>query len=322
MTQNESAEVKHLIHQLKHDPDVFTRVKAAQKLADYPDIDSALALVEALNAKSTMVGTSATLHLVGRGDISSTAADSLLVLAPKITDPNIIKPLLQFLQDESEFTRKVAFIILCRLPQQIQNDVIIEALIKIQPQIDIEVAGHPIVTLGNTGNTASEEILALLTKLKSKGKPEPFLYALNSKEPQVVIFGAKTLFEMEQVESAIKVLKNCFITFNVFDSIFTELDNIDQSLAMKSLILLLREGSPWICVYAARKLKKYPDNEAIEALSKWNNDFQKISAKISPKCDSCGRDPSQTLNDGSYWCSWCGRGFTLEDVYISNYLKK
>jgi len=33
----------------------------------------------------------------------------------------------------------------------------------------------------------------------------------------------------------------------------------------------------------------------------------------SPKCYRCGRESSQQLSSGDYWCSWCGQTFDLKD---------
>lgn len=32
-----------------------------------------------------------------------------------------------------------------------------------------------------------------------------------------------------------------------------------------------------------------------------------------PKCYRCGREPSQQLTSGNYWCSWCGQAFDPKD---------
>jgi HEAT repeat protein len=322
MARNKSLNVESLIHQLRHDPDVFVRIRAAQALASCMDINAALALIEALKAKSSMVGTTGTLTLFGKGDISDTAASSLLQLVPKLRDKRTIGPLLEALQDKDEYVRRVAFVVLCRLSAQLQDDTAVETLVRVQPKIDTEMAGHPIVHSGNEGRKASDELLMLLAELKPKGRPAPFLCALKSTESDVVMFSARTLFETGQAQSVIEVMKHSDIPAPLFDGVFMKLDEIDDKLTMNGLIQLLRDGSPWIRVYAARKLRSYSDNEAIQALSEWQSFFQKMFANKPPKCDICGREPSQQLQNGRYWCSWCGHGFTSEDTYASQSREK
>lgn len=33
-----------------------------------------------------------------------------------------------------------------------------------------------------------------------------------------------------------------------------------------------------------------------------------------PKCYRCGREPSQQLKNGEYWCAWCGQAFNPNDA--------
>lgn len=342
-------DLDRLIDQLKHNSDVFERADAAQALASHIDLRAVLALKDALKdqrpgvVKTTGSGRPIQLNLmnpsemlrsdidatirkaidngasvveinlIGRGSVQNNAASSLIQITSKLNDERAIEHLLKTLRDGDKYVTRVIFVSLCRLSAQTGNDMAIKDLIQVQPEIDKEMMGQPIVG----SHKAADELILLLKELKKFNKPAPFIVCLESQDSDVLMFGVTTLLQMQEASTVIAALKNIEIKETIFNAILQRIEEMDSEVALTSLIELLKSGSPCIKTFAARKLRHSSDNRAVSVLLEWQSILEKALSGMAVTCHRCGRKPSQELQNNSYWCSWCGDSFTLEDVYAS-----
>jgi hypothetical protein len=305
-----------LIDQLRRAPDVFDRVRAASALSDCLDIRVVFALIEALRAASSMhLGTTAegipvTLHLYGPGDIRTAAASSLTHLAPQLRDRRAVEPLLAALQDRDDFVQEVAFITLSELSAELQDGTAVEALLEVQPEIERKSAGRAIVTVRGQPRSARDGVILLLRSFREAGRSDLLLLALKSKDDRVSMFAAKALVEMGKAKDAIDAVIHASVSKPACDEIFSNLERTDSELALLGLIRILKEATPRMRVCAADRLRTNAHPRAIGTLSEWQAFLAEQCSHKVPGCPTCGRQPSQQLQDGNYWCSWCGDAFT------------
>jgi HEAT repeat protein len=282
-------------------------------------IEEFLAIIEALKYRrgiplgNTASGLPVEAYLVGEGGTQETAASELIVLAPTLQDKKVVPPLLIALQDKDTYVRRVAFIALCELSAPLHGIETVEALIQAQPTIEEDMGGHPIMERPGESRTAAGELLMLLKKLEEASRPEPFLSALKSKNAEISAFATAVLLKMEKAKDVVDILEHSAMSEDIFDAVFIRFEEMDSEFALTTLIQILQHGSPWMRVFAAQRLKNqnYTDSRAVDALSEWNIFLQKEFAGKSPICPDCGKESSQQIKSGDYWCSWCGKEFGL-----------
>jgi HEAT repeat protein len=286
---NETSDLDHLIDRLKHDPDVFARMKAARALAECMDIKAVLALIDALKYKGPIsVGTTAWgIPVEFFADISETVASSLIQLASQLKDERAIDPLRIALQYEEPLVRRAVFFALCRLTAQTQNGRALDDLIKFQPKIDEEMSSFE----------AMQALLAVLEELKQSGQQELFVSALNSTNYQVLMFAVTTLLEMGKTRHIVEILRKREIPPYWFDEIVGKMKSVDAELTLFTLVEILREGNPNTRSNAARFLRWFCDKTVAVALSQSlkDSDASVRLASVESLAELGGQDVIEAL---------------------------
>jgi hypothetical protein len=253
------------------------------------------------------------IHYYTEWGVRECAASSLVQLVTKLKDIRAMAPLRNALKDKDSYVQRIAFIALCKVSAQIQDTSVVEDLIQAEPRIE----------------GSSADLLELLKGMEPKLESKLFFSVLRciGIDEKLVEFATKILIKNSQIKNLIEFTEQAIGRKNMEENIrviLREIKTVNSQSVLGIFILILQQGNPQMRLWAADELKSYPDAETIDALLKWRDYLDTIYAKESPCCTSCGRDPSQRLKNGDYWCSWCGKSFafTIEDAYLQHERKE